>query len=258
MYSHKGGEDYIRGHYSTELQDIETAIANIDAVAALCKRSEEKTKEKLIFSPVFINHHLKTQFCDLGWTTKAPNSRKGFREPRISMGNEGEYLEIDGIKNKVGLEIQFGKYPFMAYDIIMKMPIFSKRRLIDCGIEIVPMPSIVKNMSTGVSSFNQIVAALKERGEADLDIPVLIIGIDCDNDEWEKVAQKRAAYERNPDVMHQNGEVLGARKGSKPGPKNFFAWISIQYVQKITYWFETVLSNFFKSIALSLSKIALK
>lgn len=81
------------------------------------------------------------------------------------------------------------------------------------------MPSIVKNMSTGVSSFNQIVADLKERGAADLDIPTLIIGIDCDEGEWKMVAEKRERFAQNPDALHLNGEVLKARNGAKPGPK---------------------------------------
>ena len=221
IYSHKDGEKYINQHHSAELKEIENAIASIDAIASLCKKSDEKTKENLLFSPVVLNDYLKNYLCNLGWTEKAPGSGKGFREPRISMGNGGEFREMDGIKNKVGLEIQFGKYAFMAYDILSKMPIFAKRGLIECGIELVAMPSIVKNMSTGVSSFNQIVAELKERGHADLDIPTLIIGIDCEASEWGKVAEKRARYEQNPELLHQNDEVLGARKGAKPGPKNY-------------------------------------
>lgn len=219
IYSHKDGENYIKEHHNAELNEIKDAIASIDAIASLCKRSDEKTKENLLFSPVVLNDYLKQYLCNLSWTEKAPGSGKGFKEPRISMGDSGEFREMDGIKNKVGLEIQFGKYAFMAYDILSKMPIFAKRGLITCGIELVAMPSIVKNMSTGVSSFNQIVAELKERGHSDLDIPTLIIGIDCDKDEWERVAEKRVRYEQNPDLMHQTGEVLGERKGAKPGPK---------------------------------------
>lgn len=221
MYSHKDGEKFILEHHAAEFAEIKNAIARIDAIAALCKKSDEKTKENLLFSPVALNEYLKNYLCSLGWTEKAPGTGKGFREPRISMGDGGEFREMDGIKNKVGLEIQFGKYAFMAYDILSKMPIFAKRGLIECGIELVAMPSIVKNMSTGVSSFNQIVAELKERGHANLDIPTLIIGIDCNASEWLKVAEKRKKYELNPESMHLNGEVKGARKGSKPGPKNY-------------------------------------
>lgn len=220
-YSHKGGEAFIAKYHAKELKEIGDAIANIDAIASLSKKSDEKTKENLLFSPVSLNDYLKNYLCNLGWTEKAPGTGKGFKEPRISMGDSGEFREMDGIKNKVGLEIQFGKYAFMGYDILSKMPIFAKRGLIECGIELVAMPSIVKNMSTGVSSFNQIVADLKERGHADLDIPTLIIGIDCDEEEWKLVAEKRKRFAANPRSLLENGEVLGARNGAKPGPKNY-------------------------------------
>lgn len=220
-YSHKDGEAFIKRHHPTELQEIKDAIQQIDAIASLSKKSDEKTKENLLFSPVALNDYLKSYLCKLRWTEKAPGTGKGFKEPRISMGDSGEFREMDGIKNKVGLEIQFGKYAFMGYDILSKMPIFAKRGLIECGIELVAMPSIVKNMSTGVSSFNQIVADLRERGHADLDIPTLIIGIDCDEEEWQAVAEKRKRFARNPQLLIQNGEVLGARNGAKPGPKNY-------------------------------------
>lgn len=99
---------------------------------------------------------------------------------------------MDGVKNGVGLEIQFGKYAFMGYDILSK-PIFAAKGMIDCGIEVVSMKSLSTGklsetvlveeatgyrMSTGVSFFEQIKADLEARGAADLDIPVLILGID--------------------------------------------------------------------------------
>ena len=84
--------------------------------------------------------------------------------------------EIDFYKDRIGIEIQFGKYAFMGYDIFSKMPIFYNKGLIKCGIELVLSNTMLKDMSTGVSSFNQIVMDIKARGESDLDIPVLILG----------------------------------------------------------------------------------
>lgn len=49
---------------------------------------------------------------------------------------------------------------------------------IDYGIEIVPVKSLSAEMSTGVFHFEQFVWDLENRGVADIDIPVLIIGID--------------------------------------------------------------------------------
>ncbi len=81
----------------------------------------------------------------------------------------------------------------MGYDILSKMSIFAIRGKIDCGIEIVPMKSLSTGklaetivieqqtgyrMSTGVSYFEQIKADLETRGTADLNVPVLVLGID--------------------------------------------------------------------------------
>lgn len=73
--------------------------------------------------------------------------------------------------------MQFGKYAFMVYNVCAKMTIFNRLGVIKVGIEIVPMKDFAANMSTGVSYFEQFVWDLKQRGEADIDIPVLILGI---------------------------------------------------------------------------------
>jgi hypothetical protein len=58
------------------------------------------------------------------------------------------------------------------------MTIFNKLGFIDAGIEIVPIKKFADQMSTGVSYFEQFVWDLEHRGVADIDIPVLILGID--------------------------------------------------------------------------------
>ena len=43
---------------------------------------------------------------------------------------------------KLGIEVQFGKYAFMVYNVCAKMTIFSKMGVIDTGIEIVPVKTL--------------------------------------------------------------------------------------------------------------------
>lgn len=45
-------------------------------------------------------------------------------------------------------------------------------------VEIVPVKKLVSSMSTGVSFFEQFIWDLEQRGVSNIDIPVLIIGID--------------------------------------------------------------------------------
>ena len=235
-YSHNGGEAFINQFYGAELQEIVDAIAFVDATSVLTKMSEEKSKPDLIFSPTELNKKLKNYLSPLGWTVPTSSGSKGFTEPRLywnsdadtfhrnigeKSAGDNEYREMDGIKNKVGLEIQFGKYAFMGYDIFAKMPIFSKRGLITCGIELVAMHSLIPNMSTGVSSFNQIEMDLKARGVSNLDIPILIIGIECTPAENAGVELKRQKFRTHKQTMLSSGEVSVGRQGAKPGPKTY-------------------------------------
>jgi hypothetical protein len=90
----------------------------------------------------------------------------------------GAFREMDFVKDRLGVEVQFGKYAFMVYNVCAKMTIFSNLGHIDAGVEIVPMKTFAEDMSSGVSYFEQFVWDLQHRGEADIDIPVLVLGID--------------------------------------------------------------------------------
>lgn len=217
--SHKGGLEFLREHRPQELRDIYDAVAACDAVHCLQKQSKESTKPALLLSPVTLNEQIKSFLHPRGWTEPAPGTAKGFREPRISVGGGTGFREMDGIKNKVGLEVQFGKYAFMGYDLFSKMPIFASRGLIDCGIEVVAMPEVVREMSTGVSSFDQINDDMDNRGEADLDLPSLVIGVGLTEAEWRGVLDKRGRFASNPEALIKGGEVSGGRRGARPGPK---------------------------------------
>ena len=103
-----------------------------------------------------------------------------YRRPEYAPKRRGQkaYREMDFLKNRLGIEVQFGKYAFMVYNVCAKMTIFRNLGLIDAGIEIVPVKSFADEMSTGVSYFEQFVWDLETRGVADIDIPVLIFGLD--------------------------------------------------------------------------------
>lgn len=126
-YSFMDGEKFLKQKHSKELNDVFDAIEIMDAEFCLTKESKEKTKKgQILFSPVDMNNQLKSAFYKEGWTTKASdNKKKKFVEPRHAFG-KGRFREMDGIKNKVGLEIQFGKYAFMGYDIFSKMRIIQQ------------------------------------------------------------------------------------------------------------------------------------
>ncbi len=216
-YSFKKGEEYIKKNHPSELREVLKSIRDLDATLCLTKVSAEKTMPGyLLFSPVDLNKYIKLDLHGKGWTGAA-DGKKGFAEPRHSFG-KNRFREMDGLKNKVGLEIQFGKYAFMGYDIFSKMVIFNKLGYIDCGIEIVPCNDLVQEMSTGVSSFDQLMVDFQYRGESDIDIPVYVIGIGLTKEEEGASAEKRELHKVNKKLAEAS---LGIRKfyGSRPGPK---------------------------------------
>lgn len=215
-HSFKDGEKFIKTRHPNELGDVLDAIKSLDAITCLTKESAEKTmKGRLLFSPRDMNETLKINLHKKGWTEKSAGKRKKYVEPRHTFGG-GRFREMDGIKNRVGLEIQFGKYAFMGYDIFSKMIIFKNLGYIECGIEIVPARELVRQMSTGVSSFDQLLVDLENRGESNIDIPVYIIGIGLTEEEKKRAEQVREKFEND-----RRGTRIKLRKyrGSKPGPK---------------------------------------
>ncbi len=182
-YAFNNGEEFLMANYSSLLPEIFTIIEQIDSKLYKTKISKEKTMPgKLLFNPVEINDAFKAAFDSKGWKPvriQCVYTREGYVQNHTPPQDipRNAFREMDFVKEKVGIEIQLGKYAFMVYNVCAKMTIFHNKGKIDCGIEIVPMYELAVEMSSGVSYFEQIVWDLKERGCGDIDIPVLIIGI---------------------------------------------------------------------------------
>lgn len=92
------------------------------------------------------------------------------------------FIEGDGVKNGLGLEVQFGKYAFLGWDVFGKMPIFARLQVFSAGVEVTPMRSFVRGqMSTGIGCFEQLKAILEYRGVSNVDIPILVLGVAPDS-----------------------------------------------------------------------------
>jgi hypothetical protein len=177
-YSFNKGKEYIEKAHKAELEELKAIIPKVDATQCKTKKSREKTmKGKMLYSPKVINKLFKKALKENGWTIGKRIYLKT-TVPEIGETHKG-YREIDAVKNNLGVEVQFGKYAFMVYNVSAKMTIFYKHGIIDSGIEIVPMATLQKEMSTGVSTFQQIKTDLECRGVSNIDIPVLVLGIDC-------------------------------------------------------------------------------
>lgn len=182
IYSFKNGKQVIETDFAPELEEIKQVIAAIDAVSHKTKVSREKTMSgRMLYKPNSLNRAFKQEFSVRGWRNykilcEYPGEFYISEYERLEI-LRGAFREIDFVKNRVGVEVQFGKYAFMVYNVCAKMTIFHNFDIIDVGVEIVPLKEFANHMSTGVSYFEQFVWDLEHRGVADIDIPVLILGI---------------------------------------------------------------------------------
>ena len=183
IYSFNSGHEVIVERYPAELLEVREIVAAVDASRLRTKTSAEKTMlGKLLYSPGDLNEVFKSEFEARQWVVgqriKCDYPTQFYTDDYTpSEAVRGAFREMDFVKNKVGVEIQFGKYAFMVYNVAAKMTIFHNHEIIDVGVEIVPLKELADQMSTGVSYFEQFVWDLEQRGVADIDIPVLVLGV---------------------------------------------------------------------------------
>lgn len=181
-YDFNGGRSAVQVRYPTLLQEIQNAIRSIDAESCRQKESREKTmRGRLLFSPVALNERFKALLTPQGWRHhKEPceYSTEYYLDGYQPEKTQGAFRDMDFVKEKLGVEVQFGKYAFMVYNVCAKMTIFRNLGVIDTGVEIVPVKRFANEMSTGVSYFEQFAWDLSKRGVSNIDVPVLILGID--------------------------------------------------------------------------------
>ena len=174
-YSHLGGSEILRVRYPRIEKEIDAIIGLIRNVGK-SKISREKTmRGRRLYSPKDLNAAFKKAFHERGfcemrdtYTITLPNYKK-----RIS----GAYKQIDFVKKRVLVEVQFGKYAFMFYDMA-KFQYFFNESKADVGVEIVPCHDMHKQMSTGVSYGEQLVYDIERLRRHFPAVPVKVILLD--------------------------------------------------------------------------------
>lgn len=185
VYSFNNGQSVIHQNFPSLLREVEIAVGATDASLYKLKESKEKTMSgRALYSPIALNKAFREQFVNLGWQyslrIKCDYPTEFYvagYEPKPRSREPFPFRSMDFVKEKLGVEVQFGKYAFMVYNVCAKMTIFHNLGFINAGVEIVPVKEFADEMSTGVSYFEQFVWDLEQRGVSNIDIPVLILGI---------------------------------------------------------------------------------
>lgn len=197
-YSHLNGEEYLIVHYKKLYKEIVEVIESIDASGFMTKESKEKTMTgKMLYSPIELNKTFNYKFNKIGWhetryqyyVTTEPkllpelitlpyNEQKAFL---IANGiNEpiSSYKQTDFVKEQIAVEVQFGKYAFVAFDLFVKHLLFYSGGVINLGIEVLPTKKMQSQMSSGVAYYEGEVYNILRHGRNNPPVPLLILGIE--------------------------------------------------------------------------------
>jgi hypothetical protein len=196
-YSHLNGEEYLIVHHQSVLNEIFHVIESVDAEKCRTKVSKEKTmKGKKLYNPKALNKAFDRFFQKKGWkgvkysyyvttdrsimnelitlSTKQQKDfliQHGVKSPILS------YKQTDFVKDNIAVEVQFGKYSFVAYDLFVKHLLFYTGGIINVGIEVLPMKSMQNEMSTGIAYYEGEVYNVLRHGRNNPPVPLLIIGV---------------------------------------------------------------------------------
>lgn len=197
-YSHLNGEEYLIVHHKKLYTEIERVIATVDANVHKTKVSKEKTMVgKELYSPTDINAAFKNEFRILDWEESrynyyitldrdlmeqsVPMPAKEQREFLIANGQKDpiySYNQTDFVKNMIAVEVQFGKYSFVAYDLFVKHMLFYSGGKINLGVEILPTKKMQSQMSSGVAYYEGEVYNVMRQGRNSPPVPLLVLGIE--------------------------------------------------------------------------------
>ena len=170
LYSHLNGWEHLQVHKKKLWKELESVVAGVDAEACRTKKSKEakKLKKGLLYAPKEMNKAFKEGLTDFGWaedrisywvTSDAELIRKTITASRSDQKKAIEsagltpissYNQTDFSKDRVHVEVQFGKYSFVAYDLFVKHVAFFVGSKIDVGVEVLPMKNLQDRMSSGV------------------------------------------------------------------------------------------------------------
>ena len=197
IYNHLNGLEFIQMRKPHLWNELQAAIQSVDANACL-KTSDDKTKKNAtIYAQTKINKAIKDFLTPRGWksfttgyyvtedieTARTISTiRDASEQKKVITGNGFHALytnnQVDFVKERCAIEVQFGKYFSVAYDLHVKHTFFFLRNDIDVGIEVIPTHDMQQRMDTGVAWWENEVANIIREGRTNPTVPVIVIGIE--------------------------------------------------------------------------------
>lgn len=196
QYSHLNGLEFLLVHKPELWREIQQVVASTDARKCKTKVSKEsRMAGKLLYSPRAMNDAMKHGFERHKWVEqrtsywvtedvklirKTMHLKAAEQKQEISAAGYkpiASYNQTDFVKERVAVEVQFGKYAFVAYDLFVKHMAFYVGDLIDVGVEILPMKSMQAQMSSGPSYYEGELYNLIREGRGVPAVPLVLLGV---------------------------------------------------------------------------------
>jgi hypothetical protein len=196
-YSHLNGLEYLLIHKRKLWNEVVKVVRSVDGSACKTKVSKEKTMSgELPYSPIDMNSAFTELLATRGWSESRVNYwvtkserlirqtlSKSADEQKAEIESAGEtpifsYNQTDFVKDRVAIEVQFGKYSFVAYDLFVKHLAFFVRDQIDVGIEILAMKSLQAHMSSGRGYYEGELYNIIRNGRGVPAVPLVLVGIE--------------------------------------------------------------------------------
>jgi hypothetical protein len=195
-YSHLNGLEFLKVHKVKLWREIVSVIKQVDAESCKTKESKEKGMHgELKYAPIELNKRFCELLNELGWeesrvsywvTKDAKLIRATMAKTAIEQKNDiisaGQipimsYNQTDFVKDRVAVEVQFGKYSFVAYDLFVKHLAFYIQDKIDVGIEILAMKTMQVEMSSGPGYYEGELYNVVRNGRGVPAVPLVILGV---------------------------------------------------------------------------------
>ncbi len=196
-YSHINGLEYLRVHRPELWSELEDVISKANATDCEVEVvNETLTQGPTKYSAKQLRGQFHEMFRNMGWkegradfwiTGNEKLARTTLemipeqQRQRIVSAEEvpiHSYYQIDFMKDRVAVEVQFERHESVAYDLFVRhLGLYVSDR-IDVGIEILPMKSLQSQMSSGVPYFEGEFYNVIRQGRGVPAVPLVIIGIE--------------------------------------------------------------------------------
>lgn len=241
QYNHLNAREFLIVNRLSEFQEINASISHVDANQFLKLSCDISKLGQVFYSQASINQALKDLLKRCDWedrrvhyyvtgdeqTSRDIISLRDKEKQREIIESRGfqcypTFNQVDFQKNRIAVEVQFGKYFSVAYDLHVKHTFFYSRNDIDVGIEIIPTKAMEEHMDTGVPWFENEVTNVIREGRTNPPVPILILGIEpasiCSSDANDYTDAMLISIIQHSDVRKLKSKIEEAKTTGRINP----------------------------------------